>query len=368
MGTDFIERYRYEVRTPLELLRLAGDPTELRWISLHGFSSEYIPIDFYLDDAIAIDLKYSLLQFVWKEPQVFIKCHFLLKLSLIKVIFVCTYNFFIFSFSFLIFYQNTIFLKVLGCLKVLNLSHSKYLIKTPDFSTLPSLEQLILKDCPRLLEVHPSIGCLSCLRLLNLKDCTSVINLPKNIYKLKSLKTLILSGCSKIGLLEKDIVQMESLITLIAESTAVKQVPFSIVSSKSIGYISLGRFEGLSHDLFPSIIRYRMSPTTNPLSYIHPFMDMEDNSWDTIGPLLSSLANLRSVLVQCDTEFQLSKQVKTILVECGANITESRISKHHLRSSLTGVGRYKEFSNTVNDIIPKVLLWLSLCLLPSPSF
>jgi len=173
---------------------------------------------------------------------------------------------------------------------------------------------------------------------------------------LKSLKTLILCGCPKIDILEKDIVQMESLITLIAENTAVILVPFSIVSSKSIGYISLRGFEALSHNLFPSILQSWLSPTMNPLSYIHSFMDMEDNSWDYITPLLSILANLRSVLVQSDTEFQLSKQVKTILVEYGSNITGSGISKHHLRSSLTGVGRYNEFFYTVGDSIPKVLL------------
>ena len=241
-------------------------------------------------------------------------------------------------------------------LKVLNLSHSHYLKETPDFSRLPRLEQLILKDCPRLRKVHQSIGCLCYLTLLNLKDCTSLCNLPREIYMLKSLKTLILCGCKKIDLLEKDIVQMEALITLIAESTAVKQVPFSIVSSKSIGYISLRGFEALSHIFFPSILQSWMSSTLNPLSYIHSFMDMEDNIWEDITPLLSSLTKLISVLVQCDAEFQLSKHVKTILVQCSANITESGISKHHLRSSLTGVGRYKEFLNTVSDSIPKVLL------------
>jgi len=247
-------------------------------------------------------------------------------------------------------------LKVLRWLKVLNLSHSKYLIKTPDFSGLPSLEQLILKDCQRLRKVHQSIGCLCYLTLLNLKDCTCLSNLPRKIYKLKSLKTLIISGCSKIDLMEKDVLRMESLITLIAEKKVVKQVPFSIVSSKSIGYVSLRGFQGLSHNLFASIIRSQMSSTMSPLSYIHSIMDMEYKSWDGIAPFLNSLANLRSVLVQCDAKFQLSKQVKTILVEYGANITESRISKHHLNSSLTGVGRYREFFNTVSDGIPKVLL------------
>jgi len=44
------------------------------------------------------------------------------------------------------------------------------------------------------------------------------------------------------------------------------------------------------------------------------------------------------------------------LVEYDANNTESGISKNNFRSSLTGVGRYKEFFNTVSDSIPKVLL------------
>nr|XP_007134219.1 hypothetical protein PHAVU_010G029200g [Phaseolus vulgaris]ESW06213.1 hypothetical protein PHAVU_010G029200g [Phaseolus vulgaris] len=149
-----------------------------------------------------------------------------------------------------------------------------------------------------------------------------------------------------MDLMEKDIVRMKSLITIIAENRVMKQLLFTIVSPKSIGYIFLRGFEGFSHNLFPSIIRSRMSPTMNPLSYIHSFMHMEDNNWDEISPLLSSLTNLRSVSVQCDAEFQLSEQVKTIVAEYGANVRESVLSKHHLRYALTGVGRYREFLNT----------------------
>ena len=67
-------------REPSRLLKLAGNSEyvskKLRWISLQGFSSEYLPNDFYLHDAIAIYLKHCLLRLVWKEPQVFITCHF----------------------------------------------------------------------------------------------------------------------------------------------------------------------------------------------------------------------------------------------------------------------------------------------------
>ncbi|XP_027906300.1 protein SUPPRESSOR OF npr1-1, CONSTITUTIVE 1-like isoform X3 [Vigna unguiculata] len=295
-------------------------PPKLRWITLHGFSSQYLPNGFNVQDAIAIDLKHSLLRFFWEEPQ------------------------------------------VLRSLKVLNLSHSMYLTETPDFSRLPSLEQLILKDCPRLRIVHSSIGDLCYLILLNLKDCQCLSNLPREIYKLKSLRTLILSGCSKICRMEKDILRMKSLITLIAENTAAKQVPFSIVSSKAIGYISLRGFERLSCNLFPSIIiRSWMSHIINPISYVHSLCMDIDNSWDDIVPLLGSLTNLRSVLVQCDTEFQLSKQVQNILVEYFSNITESGISMQQFRCSLIGVGAYHEFFNVVSDNISEVLAGGECC-------
>ena len=81
-----------------------------------------------------------------------------------------------------------------------------------------------------------------------------------------------------------------------------------------------------------------------------------DNSWDDIVPLLGSLTNLRSVLVQCDTEFQLSKQVQNILVEYFSNITESGISMQQFRCSLIGVGAYHEFFNVISDNISEVLL------------
>jgi len=65
-------------------------------MSWQGFPSEYLPNDFYLHDAVAIDLKYNLLRFLWKQPQVFFTRHFLLKL-------VSTYLFY-----FIIFFSNVL--------------------------------------------------------------------------------------------------------------------------------------------------------------------------------------------------------------------------------------------------------------------
>ncbi|ESW06151.1 hypothetical protein PHAVU_010G024100 [Phaseolus vulgaris] len=92
---------------------------KLRWISLKRSYTPYSPDSLHLHDAIAIHIKDNHLRLLLKEPQVF------------------------------------------RWLKVLNLSHSEYLIETPDFSRLSSLEQLILKDCPGLRKVHQSIGGLS---------------------------------------------------------------------------------------------------------------------------------------------------------------------------------------------------------------
>ncbi|XP_028751292.1 protein SUPPRESSOR OF npr1-1, CONSTITUTIVE 1-like [Neltuma alba] len=165
-----------------------------------------MPMNFNLEKTIVIDLKWSNLVKVWEQSQ------------------------------------------LLEGLKSLNLSHSHHLTETPDFSKAPYLEKLILKDCPSLSIIHPSIGDLKHIVLLNLKDCKSLKHLPGSVYNLKSLKTLYLCGCSKIEKLEEDIGQMESLTILDANQTAIAQVPFSLVRLKSIKYVSLCGYEGVCRD------------------------------------------------------------------------------------------------------------------------
>ncbi|XP_020205483.1 TMV resistance protein N [Cajanus cajan] len=345
-NTVFFEAVAFKEMNKLRLLRLdyvqlGGDygylSKELRWIYWQGFPLEHMPNNFNLEGVIAIHFKHSNLRQVWKEP------------------------------------------KVLSRLKFLNLSHSKYLTETPDFSKLPNLKKLILKHCRSLCKIHQSLGDLSFLELINLKGCSSLSNLPRETYQLKSVKTLILSGCLKIDKLEEDIGRMESLTTLIAENTAVEKVPFSIVSSKSIGYIFLCGFKGSPHNVFPSIIWSWISPTINPLSYISPFcgvssslvsMNMKKNELGALTPILSSILNLRSVLVQCDTELQTSKQVETILDEVrGVNLIKSEIapyiseiSEHSLRSFFIRIGSCQdEVFNTLSQSISEELTTSESC-------
>ncbi|XP_054781600.1 disease resistance protein RPV1-like isoform X2 [Prosopis cineraria] len=235
---------------------------DLRWLCWYGFPLRNIPANLYQKNLVAIELKYSSLKQVWREPQ------------------------------------------LLERLKILNFSHSPFLMQTPDFSKLPNLEKLILKNCPDLSIVHPTIGHANKLLLINLKDCTNLRTLPRSIYNLKSLKTLILSGCARIEKLEEDIEQMDSLTTLIADDTAITQVPLSLTRLKSIGYISLCGYRGLSRDVLPTLIWSRMSPTNNPLSLIptHVGMpissDMLNSNMGGLSFISTNLAKLQSLLLE----------------------------------------------------------------------
>ncbi|XP_058743467.1 disease resistance protein RUN1-like [Vicia villosa] len=302
----------------LDHVQLIGDyecfPKHLRWLSWQGFPLKYTPENFNQKNLVAMDLKHSNLTQVWKKPQ------------------------------------------LLQMLKIINLSHSKYLKRTPDFSFLPNLENLIMKDCRNLSKVHSSIGDLKNLLLINLKDCTSLSNLPREIYQLTSVKTLILSGCSKIDKLEEDVGQMESLTTLIAKDTSVKEVPHSILRLKSIGYISLCGYQGLSRDVFPSLIRSWMSPTMDSLTHVPPFgglsmslisLNLETSNLGLVyqSEILSSCSKLRSFSVQFDSEIQLKEEFRKLLDDLyGAGLTElgtshaSQISDLSLRSVLIGIG------------------------------
>uniref|UniRef100_A0A7N2MGD3 ADP-ribosyl cyclase/cyclic ADP-ribose hydrolase n=1 Tax=Quercus lobata TaxID=97700 RepID=A0A7N2MGD3_QUELO len=114
-------------------------------------------------------------------------------------------------------------------LKFIDLSSSFYLIRTPDFSGVPILEKLNLSNCPRLVEIHPSIGKLSKLRYLHLKYCKSLTDLPSMSAKMQSLTVLDLHHCSKINSFPKFTGIMKSLSELNLGGTGIKKVePSSI--------------------------------------------------------------------------------------------------------------------------------------------
>ncbi|BAT97318.1 hypothetical protein VIGAN_09072200 [Vigna angularis var. angularis] len=273
-------------------VELVGDfeylSKDLIWLCWHGFPFAFIPTSFYQGSLVSIELENSKITMVWKATQLMEK------------------------------------------LKILNLSHSHYLTKTPDFLNLPNVEKLILMDCPRLSEISYTIGHLTKVLLINFQDCISLRNLPRSIYKLKSLKTLILSGCLKIDKLEEDIEQMESLTTLVADKTAIRRVPFSIVRSKSIGYISLCGYEGFSRDVFPSIIWSWMSPVNSLSSRVQTLVDMsslvsldvQNSSSNQLSYISEELPKLQSLWIECGSDLQLSRDTTSILDALNATNSE----------------------------------------------
>ncbi|KAG5564728.1 hypothetical protein RHGRI_000805 [Rhododendron griersonianum] len=129
----------------------------LLWLSWKGFPLDCTPWNFSMEKLVALDLSYSRLKKVWNGNM------------------------------------------ILGKLKFLYLSHCHYLTRTPDFSGLSSLEELLLNDCKSLVEVDESIRCLNKLLILGMKNCTKLRKLPSSIWMLKSLEHLDLSGCSNLG-------------------------------------------------------------------------------------------------------------------------------------------------------------------------
>ncbi|XP_058755505.1 disease resistance protein RUN1-like isoform X1 [Vicia villosa] len=323
----------------LRLLQLVGVQLDgdfeylsrnLRWLCWNGFPLTCIPSNFYQGNLVSMELENSNMKFVWKEtPR-------------------------------------------MEMLKILNLSHSHQLMQTPNFSNLPNLEKLILVDCPMLSEVSNSIGDLNKILLINLEDCICLCNLPRSIYKLTSLKTLILSGCLMIDTLEEDIEKMESLTTLIANNTGITRVPFSIVRSKSIGYISLCGYEGFSRDVFPAIISSWISPTNNftPQFQTSTIMsslislDVPHSSSQELSSISKYLPSLRSLWVECSSEDQLSHDTTIILEalyalnsrELEPTSSTSQVSKNSFKSLFIQLGRNCQVANILKE---KVLQYMS---------
>ncbi|CAL2236102.1 unnamed protein product [Prunus armeniaca] len=222
-------------------------PKNLIWLCWHYFPLDSIPDDFPTQPKlVALDLRYSKLKIVWKDCKL---------------------------------HQN---------LKILNLSYSYELTKSPDFSKLPNLEELILEDCESLSEVHSSIGDLGRLSLVNLEGCYSLEDLPLNFYKSKSIETLLLTG-SSFEKLAEGLGDMVSLTTLKADHTAIRQIPSSILKLKKLKALSLCSVKG-------SPSTNRLPPSLQSLSSLRELALADWSLTDDASPKdLGSLISLENL-------------------------------------------------------------------------
>ncbi|XP_028800271.1 TMV resistance protein N-like [Neltuma alba] len=232
-------------------------------------------------------------------------------------------------------------------LKFIDLSYSEEFIRTPDFSMLPNLEQLILKGCVRLSEVHPSLGqhtkvvvldlndcknlkalpirmemdslkklilsgCLKVKKLpefgenmtkllvLDVKNCKNLVCLPGSTCNLKSLKVLNILGCSKFSSLPQNIEENKFLEELDLSGTAIREIPSSIVSLKNLKKLYSNGCNGLS-STSSSLIRSLLSPVRSALGFdIH-----EAPTALVLPPCISRLASLKELfLSRCNLKVE----------------------------------------------------------------
>ncbi|KAJ0896084.1 putative P-loop containing nucleoside triphosphate hydrolase, leucine-rich repeat domain superfamily [Helianthus annuus] len=193
------------------LSHVVANMKKLRWIRLYHYSGSSFPSNFQPKELGYLELKWSQQKELWHGY------------------------------------------KSLPNLKLLNLSHSKNLIKTPDFEGLPCLERLILKYCESLEEIHPSIGYHKRLVYVNLTWCTALKRFPPIIH-MKKLETLDLSFCKELQQFPDIQSNMDSLVTLNLFNTGIEIIPPSVgrfctnlVSLNLSGCRKLKRIEGSFH-------------------------------------------------------------------------------------------------------------------------
>ncbi|TYH46873.1 hypothetical protein ES332_D11G370000v1 [Gossypium tomentosum] len=253
--------------------------TELRLLDWTGYPLKFLPSNFHPDNLVALLLPYSHIEQLWKGNRPLFK------------------------------------------LKMINLKGSQNLIKTPDFTTAPKLEALIMEGCTRLVDVHPSIGVLKSLKLLNLRDCKSLRSLPTKIGmesletlilsgcsnlarfpdidgKMKHLKTLHLSGCFKVEYLPENLQQSESLEELDLSETAIKEPSSFISQLKNLKVLSFSGCKGPSYKSRPNLpflFKVIQGRRTNPIAPMLPLLsdvDLSGNNFISIPASLTRLSKL----------------------------------------------------------------------------
>lgn len=171
-------------------------PNELQWLNWHNFPSTSLSQDFAGEKLVGLKLVHGQISQLWPEN------------------------------------------KYLDKLKYLNLSYSKGLISTPNFSQMPYLEKLNLSNCKNLVGVDETLGNLTRLRYLNLSHCSKLKSLSKHIH-LESLEKLLLWDCTKLESFPQIIGLMPKLSELHLEGTAIKELPESIINLGGLVSINL---------------------------------------------------------------------------------------------------------------------------------
>ncbi|KAK3188702.1 hypothetical protein Dsin_028263 [Dipteronia sinensis] len=313
-------------------------PKKLRVLKWHGYPLKSLPPSFKAEKLLKLNLSHSHIELLWK---------------------------------------GTVHLDKL---KIIKLSHSRNLIRTPDFVGVPNLERLILEGCTNLYEVHSSIGDLKRLVFLNLKDCRNLRSLPSTISGWKSLEVLLLLGCSKLDKLPENLGDLECLEELDVGQTAVTEAPLSVVRLKNLKKLSFRGCKGqmskpwnwlkcllpvevpnsLSFSL-PSQLAGLWSLTQLDLSDCNlsngaipidlgllsalRFLNLSKNDFVSLPESINQLSNLQDLKVEYCQNLQALPELPSSIERLSTNNCSSLATLPSLLDLGLGTASYRQFSH-----------------------
>ncbi|XP_024989860.1 TMV resistance protein N-like [Cynara cardunculus var. scolymus] len=178
-------RFWRKEEVPPSFPEVVGNMKKLRWFYWYEYTATSLPREFQPMELCCLQLRWSLVEQLWEGY------------------------------------------KHLPNLKVLDLTGSTKLVRTPDFDGLPCLERLVLNSCSSLKEIHPSIGYHERLIFLAMEYCTSLELFPP-IFRMKKLETLILSHCYNLCKFPEFQTSMDNLVELSLRGSGIEIVPSSI--------------------------------------------------------------------------------------------------------------------------------------------
>ncbi|XP_055828832.1 TMV resistance protein N-like isoform X2 [Solanum dulcamara] len=159
-------------------------PNNLCWFFWLGYPCKLLPENFNLRRLVHLDLRWSSLHLLWNETKQF------------------------------------------PSLRRVDLSYSRGLKRTPDFTGMPNLEHLNLANCTSLEEVHHSLGCSRKLIELKLCHCGRLERFP--YVNAESLESLDLVGCSRLEKFPEIVGIMKPKLEIKMQLSGIRELPLSI--------------------------------------------------------------------------------------------------------------------------------------------
>ncbi|KAL3739679.1 hypothetical protein ACJRO7_021010 [Eucalyptus globulus] len=222
-------------------------------------------------------------------------------------------------------------------LKYITFSNCKSLVRMPDLSCTPNLEELDLRNCKDLVEAHKSIAYHNKLQVLNLEGCSELSVFPNELGS-KNLRVLNLDNCTKFERFPDIPHKLETLKELFLEGTPIKGLPASIENLVSLECMYLNHCKNLMS--LPSSIYTLQNLEDLALGFCTNLIGFPKYEDSTNPCMTTQLSNLHRLdLQECNlSEVNFLQNLScspflTTLVLSGNNLTGLPTSinkRHHL--------------------------------------